>query len=68
MAVCLHLQAASSIIFNYFLIALNQGLLQNGGQLLKYVFWVGLAKGGPRGEESLWSSYGAVSGQSSLKE
>lgn len=42
--------------------ALNQGLIQNGGQLLKYVFWVGLAKGGLWSAESLWSSYSAVSG------
>ena len=42
--------------------ALNQGLIQNGGQLLKFVFWVGLAKGGLLGAESLWRSFGAVSG------
>ena len=61
-AVCLHLQAASSIIFNYFPMALNQGLIQNGGQLRKFVFRVGLVKGGLWGAESLWSSFGAVSG------
>ena len=52
----------TSCILNYFPMALNQRLIQNGGQLLKFVFWVGLAKGGLLGAESLWRSFGAVSG------
>lgn len=64
MAVCLHLETAASIIFNYF----PCGLKSRAGPEWGAPVRVGPAEGGRWGEESFWGMHRALSDQPSLRD
>lgn len=68
MAVCLHLETAASIIFNYFPCGLKSRAGPERGSVAEAPTRHGLAEGRPWGEESLWGMHGAVWEQPSLKD
>lgn len=68
MAVCLHLEAAASITFNYFPRGLKSRASLEWGSAAEVHVPGGLAKGEPWGGESLLGVCGAVSDQPSFKD